>query len=355
MPIIIPDWCNSYTLDKTNFFDKNRAISQDVRPLRIAICNIMPLQKTTEKHLFGLLANNSIQINPTLFDFSKRHKPNLSYYQKFPNILSQKFDWLIITWANFDKIPFEEVTYISQIKELLDRSVDNVYRNKYICRWTMLWLHHFYNLDKQITEKKIFAVKKYPNNVDHHLLKWADDEIYIPISCWAKNTIPQTQNNLQVILWDHSNPWLVISDDNKHTFWVWHPEYDRWTLAKEYFRDLITWDTINIPLHYFPDNDKIQEFSELSQDVKIRVICWLPKKLREKIFDSSYFIKNLSLYHKINSALANANQTEQPTEESVLRERYLKPKKMRSANAQLMFNNRITRLYQDVPYDFCDK
>lgn len=348
MPIIIWKENSSYDylLNKdVPMIDPQRAKSQDIRPLEIAICNLMPQKVITEQQIFRLLWNTPLQIKPTLFNFD--HKQILTYYQKWSDVQNHKFDWLIVTWANAEKLLFEATNHREQVEEMFERSKSNAFRSLYLCWWAMAWLYHHYWVEKHVTDKKIFWVKKFGHDWNHFLLTGCDDDVYMPISCWAKSPISHHQG-LRTILWTNENPAIIVDNDNKHTFIIPHPEYDRWDLSKEYVRDVLSSTTINLPQNYFVNEEWIHEFIELDSQDQLRIILSLPDWIRNEIFSEKYLKdrKAIALLRELSNKFEQLTPVEISKRSGILR-----PKLLWRANAQVIFNNWIKDLYDKTPAD----
>ncbi|MCR4875523.1 MAG: homoserine O-succinyltransferase, partial [Clostridia bacterium] len=195
MPIVIPKTLPAFkVLSNENIFvmPKVRAESQDIRPIEIAIVNLMPTKIETETQLMRLLGNSSLQINVTLVgtESYKGHFTSQShmetFYTTFSKIKNRKFDGMIITGAPVEKIEFSEIKYWKELQEIMDWAETNVTSTIYICWAAYAALHHYYNIDKIVLDKKMFGI--YPVRIcDEYeqLLKGMDDTMYVPMSRYS--------------------------------------------------------------------------------------------------------------------------------------------------------------------------
>lgn len=269
MPIIIPQDIPAYqTLSKENIFvmESERAMTQDIRPIEIAILNLMPTKIETETQLIRLLSNSPLQIKVTLIgteSYVGTHTPlgHLQrFYKNFSEVKNRHFDGLIITGAPVEMMDFEEVKYWKELTEIFEFANTNVQSTIFICWGAQAALHYYYGLDKQILKKKLFGVFKHKKFVKFDpILKGTDEEFYIPHS---RHTTVLTEDILGVedllILAgsDEVGASVVRSNDGRRIFLMGHMEYDKDTLAKEYFRDLDKGMDIDEPKNYFRDAEK---------------------------------------------------------------------------------------------------
>lgn len=254
-------------LENENIFvmDETRAIHQDIRPLKVCILNLMPLKEDTELQLLRSFSNTPLQIDLT-FLMVKSHIPqNTSanhlnrFYTSFDEIKEQKFDGMIITGAPVEQMPFEEVDYWEEVCGIMDWTDTNVTSTMYLCWGAQAGLYHYYGIEKVALPEKLFGI--YRHKVLHRrtpLVRGFDDEFYAPHSRHTTNRTEDIErcSDLTVLAKsDEAGVLLVKSNDDKRIFLMGHPEYDRYTLDKEYKRDISKGLDIHMPVNYYPDND----------------------------------------------------------------------------------------------------
>ena len=251
MPIIIPKDIPAYsTLSEENIFVMNheRAASQDIRPIEIAILNLMPTKIETETQLIRLLSNSPLQIKVTLIGTER-------FYKTFNEVKNERFDGMIITGAPVEQMEFEDVKYWKELTEILDYAKTNVQSTIFICWGAQAALHYYYGLNKETLDKKLFGVFPHRKYVMFDpLLKGTDEEFYMPHS--RHTTIPAEEFNKAediVILAgsDEIGISMARSRDGRQIYFMGHMEYDRDTLKREYERDVMKGLPIEPPKNYF--------------------------------------------------------------------------------------------------------
>lgn len=268
MPIKIPDnlpATNILTNENIFVMTEYRAVHQDIRPLKIAILNLMPTKIETETQLLRLLSNSPLQVDISLVHMKSHTSKNtaedhlVEFYITFDEIKTQKFDGLIITGAPVEQMDFEEVDYWEELKEIMDWSKDNVYSTMHICWGAQAGLYHHFKIPKRSLEKKMFGVFSHSlNDPNVKLLRGLDDEFFVPHS---RHTEVRREDILKVeeleILSESEDAgvYAVMTKDGKQIFITGHSEYDSDTLSKEYWRDINKGLDIDIPINYFKDND----------------------------------------------------------------------------------------------------
>lgn len=268
MPIKIPDALPAKEiLLQENIFvmDESRAFSQDIRPLKIVILNLMPVKEVTETQLLRLLGNTPLQIevgfiHPDTHQSKNTSEQHLtSFYQKFADIRDQKFDGMIITGAPIEQLPFEDVNYWDELKQIMDWSVTNVTSTLHICWGAQAGLYHHYGVPKYILEEKVFGV--FPHvifNRNVNLLRGFDDEYVVPQSRHTEVRREDIEKIAEIEILSESEESgvnIIASKDGKQIFITGHFEYDATTLKSEYQRDVDKGLAICCPMHYFLDND----------------------------------------------------------------------------------------------------
>ncbi len=268
MPLNIPDKLPAIELlEKENIFviDQSRASHQDIRPLRIVILNLMPLKITTETDLLRLLSNSPLQVEIDFLKIKGHTHKNTSakhmktFYKTFNKIKDNKYDGMIITGAPVEHLPFEQVTYWNEIKEIMDWSTRNVTSTLFICWASQAALFHFYGVPKHMLDKKMFGVFRHKvsdNKIP--IFRGFDDEYYIPHSRHTEVRAEDIQKvpELEIISSsEESGVNMVLAKNGRQIFITGHAEYSRNTLHNEYKRDLEKDLPIEVPVNYYPDND----------------------------------------------------------------------------------------------------
>lgn len=268
MPIKIPDKLPAAEiLRKENIFvmEEERALHQDIRPLRIAILNLMPTKIETETQLLRLLSNNPLQIDIVLLH-PESHKPKntpveylKTFYNTFREVKDDKFDGLIITGAPVELLDFAEVDYWEELKDIMEWSKKNVYSTLHICWGAQAGLYYHYGIDKIVLEKKLSGVyKHYVTNKNARLVRGFDDVFYAPHSRYTGVDKEDIKRNPSLEILAESREagvFIIVSKNDRQVFITGHPEYDRLTLQKEYERDINKGLDIEIPYNYFPENN----------------------------------------------------------------------------------------------------
>ena len=267
MPIVIPKDIPAYErLKEENVFvmSEARANTQDIRPIKILILNLMPTKIETETQLCRLLANSPLQINLTLISPSTHESKNTSlshlekFYTTFDKIKNDNFDGMIITGAPVEHLEFEDVDYWDELKEIFEFTKTNVTSTMFICWGAQAALNYFYGISKKKNDEKIFGVFKHKKAVVYEtLLNGIDDIFYIPQSRHTYNPEKELLNCKSLIPLAYSKELgttMLKSKDNKQVFVLGHLEYDKYTLKSEYDRDVNLGLPIKEPLNYFNED-----------------------------------------------------------------------------------------------------
>ena len=267
MPIKIPDHLPAKEiLIRENIFvmDETTAFHQDIRPLRIAILNLMPTKETTETQLLRLLANTPLQVEFLLLhpkSYTPKNTPAehlAMFYKTFDDIRDERFDGMIITGAPVEQMDFEQVAYWEELKQIMDWTVENVTSTMHICWAAQAGLYHHYNVPKYPLPQKMFGVFPHTVNERNQLTRGFDEVFYVPQS---RHTEVRREDILKrkelVILSEspESGVYIVATRDGRQIFVTGHSEYDAETLKWEYDRDVSRGLDIAIPKNYFPDDD----------------------------------------------------------------------------------------------------
>jgi len=271
LPIKIPNELPAYkTLTEENIFvmTETRAMTQDIRPLRIAIVNLMPTKIDTETQLLRLLGNTSLQVETELIKTASHVPKNTSqehltaFYKTFPEIRDQNFDGMIITGAPVEHLPFEEVEYWEELCAIMEWSRQHVHSTFHICWGAQAALYYHFGIQKHSLPAKLFGV--FPHRVEekkHVLLRGFDDVFMAPHS---RHTTVLREDleacpKLQILA---SSPdagvYAAATRDGRQVFIMGHSEYDPLTLDREYRRDKNAGLPIEKPVNYYPENDDTQ-------------------------------------------------------------------------------------------------
>jgi homoserine O-succinyltransferase len=268
MPIIIPQGLPATeNLIRENIFVINelRASHQDIRPLKIGIVNLMPNKIETETQLLRLLSNYPLQVQVELIATESYRSSSTppeylrTFYRRFSEIKEERFDGMIITGAPVEKLPFSDVLYWEELKEIMDFTQKQVTSTLHICWAAQAALYYHFGIHNYILPEKIFGV--FPHhivNTNYDITKGFDDEIHIPHSRWTemqREEIARCEQLDIVIESPLAGVYLVASKDQKNFFVNGHAEYDAETLKNEYERDQGKGLPISPPYGYFPAND----------------------------------------------------------------------------------------------------
>lgn len=267
MPIRIPNNLPAIeTLNKERIaiISEKRAIKQDIRPLEIAILNLMPDKITTETQLLRVLGATPLQISVTLLHTASYESKNtaadhlLSFYQTFEEIKNKRFDAIIITGAPVEHMDFKDVQYWPELQIIMDWSKSNCFGRLYICWGAQAGLYHNHNIEKRQTDKKLFGIYETKSlNPFHPLTQGFDDIFHVPVSrhTFVKESDIAAIPSLEILAKDKNGELCLVHDNDRFdTYMFNHLEYDADTLKREYDRDAMARDDVDIPLNYFPDN-----------------------------------------------------------------------------------------------------
>jgi len=267
MPIVIPKDLPAFEVlakEKIFVMPKERAVSQDIRPIEIAIVNLMPTKIDTETQLMRLLGNSSLQINVTLVNmdsYTSKNTPQShmqKFYKVFDEIKDSYFDGMIITGAPVEQMGFEHVAYWKELSEIMAWSDKHVTSTIHICWGAQAGLYFHYGVEKKALDNKLFGIYEVRAEDKYDLLfKGMNDRMYIPMS--RHTSIDETKlrsvSDLEVLASGKDCGCAIIKSlDNKRFFFTGHSEYDRTTLKKEYLRDLDKGLKIDRPVNYFEDD-----------------------------------------------------------------------------------------------------
>ncbi len=245
------------------------ATRQDIRPLRIALLNLMPNKIRTETQLARLIGSTPLQVEMTLLKtgtYEPRNTPEehlLNFYQTWYDVRHERFDGLIVTGAPIETLPFERVDYWDELTHVLDWAADHVYTSFYICWGAQAALHHFYGTPKYELPQKMFGVFEHGILRPHtQLLRGFNDRFLIPVSRHTevrREDIPEVPGVHILAESPESGVCLVEDETRRAVFMFNHLEYDTTTLREEYERDVAAGLPIQLPQHYFPEDDPSRE------------------------------------------------------------------------------------------------
>lgn len=272
MPIKIPNKLPAAkTLADENIFvmDEVRASTQDIRPLKIGILNLMPTKIATETQLARLLGNTPLQVEVELVQVSSHKAKNVSsehmlnFYKTFDEIKDNKFDGFVITGAPVEKLEFEDVDYWEELCGIMEWTKTHVHSTFHICWGAQAALYYHYGIKKYPLPKKLSGVYRhrvvYKNPM---LLRGFDDEFLVPHSRHTTVNIDDLEKCAEIKILacsDKAGLYAAMTDEGKQIFITGHSEYDRDTLKNEYLRDKAAGLNPDIPENYFPDDDETKE------------------------------------------------------------------------------------------------
>lgn len=268
MPILVPKGLPAYkTLRDENVFVMTdvRGARQDIRPLRIAIVNLMPTKEVTETQLIRLLANTPLQVDLQLLTMGTHSSTHvdrahmLSFYKTYDEIKNQKFDGMIITGAPVESLPFEQVDYWKELSEIMEYTEKNVFSAMHICWGAQAGLYYHYGIPKYSLEEKLFGVfPHWVKDKKSELTRGFDECFYAPHSRHTqirKEDIIQVPELKILAESEEAGPHLIANRSKRRIFVQGHAEYDRDTLKLEYLRDLNKGLNPKIPANYFKDDN----------------------------------------------------------------------------------------------------
>jgi len=251
--------------EKIFVMDEERAVHQDIRPLKIAVLNLMPTKQQTEMQLLRLIGNSPLQVDVTLLH-PESHIPKNTprnhlkrFYRGFSEIRDERFDGLIITGAPVETVDFEEVDYWEELQEIMEYSRHNVFSTLHICWGAQAGLYHHFGVRKYPLPEKMFGI--FPHKVFHRnipLFRGFDDLFYVPHSRHTtvrREDIEKIEELTILSESDEAGVCVVVNRNGRQIFITGHLEYDRDTLKAEYMRDVDRGLDIKKPRNYFPGDD----------------------------------------------------------------------------------------------------
>lgn len=268
MPIKIPNELPAAkVLTDENIFimTEYRAITQDIRPLKILLLNLMPTKIDTETQLSRLLSNTPLQIELELLHTRSHESKNtseehmLAFYKTFDAVKDNYYDGLVITGAQVEKMEFEEVEYWGELTEIMEWSKHHVHSTFHICWGAQAGLYYHYGINKYLLDEKLFGVFKHKVERKQSILfRGADDEFYVPHSRHTsirREDVEKVPELKILASSDEAGVYAISNDGGSQIFIMGHSEYDPLTLCKEYERDKNAGLEIKVPKNYFPDDD----------------------------------------------------------------------------------------------------
>ena len=258
-------------LEDENIFimDENRAVRQDIRPLQIAILNLMPLKEATEVQLLRSLSNTPLQVDVTFLTTASYVGTNTAashldkFYQTYEDVKHCKFDGLIITGAPVEQMEFEDVNYWEELVNIMEWSKRAVTSTLHICWGAQAGLYYHYGIQKRMTAEKVFGI--FQHKVEHRhnpLVRGVDDIFWAPHSRHTEVPVEELRKNSDLTILAESEEvgaFLVLAEGGKQIFMLGHPEYDRMTLDTEYKRDKGKGLEIALPKNYYPGDDSAKQ------------------------------------------------------------------------------------------------
>ena len=272
MPLNIPISLPAVeSLRKENIFvmDSERASSQEIRPLKIVILNLMPIKITTETDLIRLLSNSPLQIELDFLHMESHTSKNtpiehlMSFYKTFDEISKSNYDGMIITGAPVEQMPFEEVTYWPEITKIFDWAQKHVTSTLFICWAAQAGMYYHYGIQKYPLDAKMFGVFEHrTHNPQNPIFRGFDDVFYVPHSRHTEVRAEDIRKNPELTLLSESpesGVYMVMARNGREFFITGHSEYSPLTLDTEYKRDLEKGLPINMPQNYYLDNNADNE------------------------------------------------------------------------------------------------
>ena len=290
MPIVIDKDIPAFKIltgERIFVMDTDRAFSQEIRPIEIAILNLMPTKETTETQFMRLLSNSPLQVNITLvrtatYNPTHTEQQHLKkFYKSFPEIRNKKFDGMIVTGAPVENMPFESVAYWRELEGILDWTTTNVTSTIFICWGAQAALHYFYGIKKHPLKEKcfgIFAHQRVYDGTPEPLMRGISDEFNMPHSRHTIIYASDIKNvpELKILAYSRrAGASIIKSTDNRRVFVTGHMEYDRDTLKREYERDKERGLDIKPPANYFADREMTKVKMNWTSTANLFYINWL--------------------------------------------------------------------------------
>ncbi len=269
MPIKIPNNLPATSiLENENIFviHENRAYTQDIRPLKILILNLMPTKIITETQLLRLLGNSPLQVEVD-FIYTATYAPTntsqehlIKFYETFEDVKDRNYDGMIITGAPVEQLPYEEVAYWDELCQIMEWSKHHVYSTFHICWAAQAGLYYHYDIPKYSLPEKVFGVFPHQKNLTQQvkLFRGFDDVFHVPHSRHTEVRREDIEKNPKLRILsesDMSGVYAVADLTGRHFFITGHSEYDPLSLKAEYDRDFAQGLPVTIPYNYYPNDD----------------------------------------------------------------------------------------------------
>ncbi|WP_019953642.1 homoserine O-acetyltransferase MetA [Yoonia vestfoldensis] len=271
MPIKLPSALPAYDVlskEGVMVLDEVTAARQDIRPLRIALLNLMPKKIQTENQFARLIGATPLQIEFSLIRMSEHQTRNTAaehmeeFYKPFSDVRDEKFDGLIITGAPIEHLPFHDVTYWDELTQVFDWTQTNVHSTFGVCWGGMAMINYFHGVEKHLLDRKLFGCLRHQNKAPSSpYLRGFSDDCVIPVSRWTEmrqDEIDAVPGLKTLITSPESGPALVEDIAHRALYIFNHFEYDTGTLKQEYDRDIANGTPINVPANYYPDDDPLK-------------------------------------------------------------------------------------------------
>ncbi|MBM1631970.1 homoserine O-succinyltransferase [Sulfitobacter mediterraneus] len=299
MPIKIPATLPAYdvlTREGVMVLDEELAARQDIRPLKIALLNLMPKKIQTENQFARLIGATPLQIEFSLLRMSEHRTRNTaaehmeSFYRPFEEVGDEKFDGLIITGAPIEHMPFEEVTYWEELERVMNWTQTNVHSTFGVCWGGMAMIKHFHGVNKHMLEHKAFGCFRHKNMAPASpYLRGFSDECVVPVSRWTEvkqdevDAVPALNT---LLVSDEVGPCLIEDPDHRALYVFNHFEYDSDTLKQEYDRDVAAGTPINVPCNYYPqDNPNVMPTNRWRSHAHLLYGNWINEIYQTTHFD----------------------------------------------------------------------
>lgn len=268
MPLIIPNELPAAdVLQQENIFTMNRgrAMTQDIRPLKIVIVNLMPTKIATETQLARVLANSPLQVEMTLVQMDSHEATHISqehmdtFYKTLEEIKHEFYDGMILTGAPVEQMPFEEVDYWPELCDIFEWCKTHVYSNMFICWGAQAALYYYHGVNKRLLDEKVFGVFEHEVIRPHNpLVRGFDPVFYAPHSRHTEIVRDEVvaSEHLRILAESKEvGPHIISTENGRQIFIMGHQEYDKETLETEYLRDKNRGLDIKVPANYFRDDD----------------------------------------------------------------------------------------------------
>jgi homoserine O-succinyltransferase/O-acetyltransferase len=301
MPITLPEDLPAFDVlskEGVMVISPDRASHQDIRPLKIALLNLMPKKIQTENQFARLIGATPLQIDLSLIRMSEHQTKNTAaehmeaFYRPFHEVKDEKFDGLIITGAPIEHLPFEDVTYWEELTEVFDWTQSNVQSTFGVCWGGMAMINYFHNVQKHILPAKAFGCFRHQNLAPTSpYLRGFSDDCVIPVSRWTemKQAEIDAATGLRTLLGsDQSGPCLVEDQAHRALYIFNHFEYDSETLKQEYDRDIAAGAPINVPQNYYPnDNPAMKPLNRWRSHAHLLYGNWINEIYQSTPYDIS--------------------------------------------------------------------